>query len=174
MSVSYPLRRKRRSIPSQSELMEIFEYNHETGIFLWKKSLSRRVKLGDVAGSPDKYGYIQIMIGGRNFKAHRLAWILFYGKEPAFGIDHKDRMKNNNAIYNLREATPSQNICNSRKTKGRNKYKGVFYDSGKYCSRITLNGETQFIGKFNTSKEAAIAYDEAAKKIHGEFALTNF
>lgn len=57
-------------------------------------------------------------------------------------------------------------------------YKGVF-DYSYLCKRnpwaakIRVNTKEIYLGLFKTEKEAALAYNRAAKKHHGEFAYLN-
>ena len=64
-------------------------------------------------GSLDKDGYLILKIKGRQFKAHRVAWFLYYGRFPESEIDHINGNKLDNSIQNLR-------LCD-RKTNVRNK-----------------------------------------------------
>lgn len=64
-------------------------------------------------GSYDKDGYLILKIKGRQFKAHRIAWFLYYGQMPQKEIDHINRNRADNRISNLREATRIENIQNS-------------------------------------------------------------
>lgn len=53
---------------------------------------------------------------------------------------------------------------------------GVYLESrtNMWLSQIQLNHKTIYIGKFKNELEAALAYDEKAKKLFGQYAKTNF
>jgi hypothetical protein len=78
----------------------------------------------------------------------------------------------------LRLATPSHNSCNSRRDKSKtySRYRGVSFSKrkGKWFATIRHNGKKIWLGYFDDELSAARAYDEAAKKHHGEFARLNF
>lgn len=64
-------------------------------------------------GSFDKDGYLIVKVKGKQFKAHRIVWLLHYGKFPEKEIDHINRVRTDNRIENLRECTRTENIHNS-------------------------------------------------------------
>lgn len=92
-------------------------------------------------------------------------------------VDHKDGNGLNNQRQNLRSATPTQNCYNRRfyKAKKSSKYKGVYLDrpGGSWYSKIQINRVRKYLGMFKSEIDAAIAYNEAATKYHGEFARLN-
>ena len=77
---------------------------------------------------------------------------------------------------NLSDATVSQNNLN-RGTRRDNTsgYKGVSWDRklSKWRSRITADRKKISVGYFPSPELAAIAYNQAAIKYHGEFAKLN-
>jgi hypothetical protein len=92
-------------------------------------------------------------------------------------VDHRNSNALDNRRENLRLATKSQNICNSRKRKNTSSiYVGVHLrkTNGRWEAEITHNGKKIWLGSFENEVEAAKAYDKAAKKYHGEFARLNF
>jgi hypothetical protein len=91
-------------------------------------------------------------------------------------IDHINRNGLDNRRANLRLATVAQNAWNSKKRKSRSGYKGVCYDKAKrrWRAAIVNHGRRIHLGYFEDKIEAAKAYDAAAKKYCGHFALLNF
>ena len=72
----------------------------------------------------------------------------------------------------LVEATGREIIIDARHSS---KYKGVTWnkDMRKWRTKICINSKVEHLGYFADEKEAAMAYDKAAKKLRGEFALLN-
>lgn len=88
--------------------------------------------------------------------------------------DHINRNKLDNRRCNLRPATDSQNSCNQGIQKNNTSgYKGVHWSYGKWRAVIGVNGKKIYLGSYNDPKEAARAYNKAALKYHGEFAVLN-
>jgi hypothetical protein len=92
-------------------------------------------------------------------------------------VDHENRNKLDNRKSNLRVATGSQNQCNRELPKNnKSGYKGVSFNLSKQRWRayIRFNKKCKMLGSFNTAEEAALAYDQAARHLHGDFAFLNF
>lgn len=90
-------------------------------------------------------------------------------------VDHKDGNGLNNQRYNLRSCTHAENVRNSRRCKSNTSgYKGVtLHKDGRWAARVMFQYKRRFLGYFQNKEDAALAYDEAAKNLHGEFAKTN-
>lgn len=75
---------------------------------------------------------------------------------------------------NVRWVSPSQNAMNKKVYKNnRTGVKGVGHCHGKFRARLQVNGETVFCEIFDSLLDAAKAYNNAAKKYHGEYAHLN-
>lgn len=94
-------------------------------------------------------------------------------------VDHYNHNTLDNHRLNLRLASNFQNQCNVLGKKRKNslsKYRGVSRNkhSPGWIARIQADGKRIKIGTFKKQKAAAHAYDKAALKYHGQFAMLNF
>lgn len=150
---------------------ELLVYDPALGTLTWKVGRSR-MKAGDVAGSITRKGYVSLSIDSRQYMAHRIAWLLHYGEWPEKQIDHKNRIRHDNAINNLRLATNGQNSHYAQRKIPPSGYRGVHFSKSakRWCAHIMSNGKTIHLGYFDEVEKAAEAYKLAALKYHGEFA----
>ena len=171
-----------RSLPAQGYLRQCFDYDPATGRLTWLKRPRHHFDsdrawwqwngryAGTAAGSPSG-GYVQVGIGGGNWRASRVIWVWVTGENPA-DVDHKDRDGTNNRWDNLRNAGTSLNLMN-RIVQTRNKLgiKGVFLDQrrGRYIAKVTFRGEEIIRKAYETIEEARTAYAAAAFEVAGEY-----
>jgi hypothetical protein len=154
-------------------LREMLHYDPETGVFTYRMP-RKRIRVGNVAGYQRPDGYRRIKLDKQFDYAHRLAWLYMTGEWPTFDIDHANGKPADNRWANLRQATTTQNLANSRKpASNRSGFKGACWDASKrkWLASIKVNGRNKFLGRFDCPAEAHRADVEAAEKLHGEFAI---
>jgi len=107
------------------ELIKLrFSYDPCTGIIRHKRN-------GKVAFSTiQNTGHMHGAFMDKFYKAHRVAWVIYYGTYPKNDIDHINGIRHDNRIENLRDVNRSTNMMNAKKYS-RN-------SSGK--SGVSLNG----------------------------------
>lgn len=89
-------------------------------------------------------------------------------------VDHKNHDGLDNRKTNLRKCSKSENQRNkSPKKNGSSKYLGVHFVKNRNKWRAGIGFPNKFLGEYKTEEEAAIAYNNAARKLHGEFANLN-
>lgn len=160
----------RRITPER--LRQILNYDPETGIFTWRQKPNRNKPIGALAGTRHRKGHWQITVDGGRYFAHCLAWLWVYGVWPENQIDHRNAIRADNRIGNLRQATQTQNNANRQLGKNACGYKGVSLhrQSGLFRARIKIHRREHCIGYYATAPEAHRAYVAAAQSIFGEFA----
>ena len=113
-------------------------------------------------------GYVRTNQNPQIYLHHLVA-----GKPPrGLEHDHRNLDKRDCRKENIRLATRAQNNQNK---VGPRVTKGVYVDKrrGTLHARIKHNKKTTFLGTFSTIDDAKKAYNEAAKRIFGEFARIN-
>lgn len=106
---------------SRKRLKTLLDYDPDTGLLRWKAISCTKnyiTKIGDIAGSKTVKGYLLIMIDGVRYQAHRLIWFMIHGKWPKRLLDHRNGVKYDNRLINLRQASDSQNKANGAAYKG--------------------------------------------------------
>lgn len=150
------------SVMTHSEMLSVLSYSESTGLFT-------RLSTNRVTGKLNKEGYVEVQVGKKRYRAHRLAWFYVYGEWPPFSLDHADRVKTNNRISNLRYLTPSQQCQNTNLSPlNKSGCKGVSFDkkTGKWRARIRANNKKYSLGAYASVEEAARAYIGAARLVH--------
>lgn len=153
---------------TQERLRELLHYEPETGVFTWRVSRGRLAKAGDVAGTIETGGYMQIRVDGVAHLAHRLAWLYMTGEMIPL-IDHRDTQRSNNRWSNLRQFDKPLNGLN-RRGANRNNGTGLLGVS-KVRKGYTARLHGKHIGIYPTAPMAHAAY--LARKSQHLGALVN-
>lgn len=175
---------------TQVELLNLLDYNPNTGQLIWKErtelhskagAWNRRyagTEAGAVSGNrinvtirksgPDGKKFV------KHYRAHNLIWLIKTGRQvpEGFIIDHKDGDGTNNRWNNLRLATNTQNSMNrgiqSNNTSGKT---GVRWDAArkKWKAEIKIGRKCKHIGRFDSFEDAVLAREKYEIELFGEF-----
>lgn len=160
-------------------LRQRLHYDPVVGVFIWKfkPELNRFDKTwntryaGSVAGKK-RDRYIDINIDDERYPAHRLAWLYVYGVWPNGEIDHKNRVRSDNRLINLRDASHNENMVNGTPQKRRvGKLKGAYKHRNRYHSKITIDNQVIFLGSYDTEQEAHEVFMAKSIETWGEYAM---
>jgi hypothetical protein len=116
--------------------------------------------------------YAMVSRDGEEVRLHRL----IAGAQEGMDVDHINGDGLDNRKANLRVCTHQENMANQPKREGgSSSFKGVCWDEskGKWAAKLTVNGETKNLGRFDSEADAAMAYDREASKCFGAFARLN-
>jgi hypothetical protein len=147
-----------------SDVMSALSYDGDSGRLAWKISRGK-ARPGQLAGSVDKDGYLQVVVLGMPVKAHRLAWFMHHGSWPDGEIDHINGLRADNRIANLRVVSRGENCRNLHKTpaNGVGIRGAVRQVTGRFGARVKLDGRTYWLGTFDTPQEAGAVYAEGRR-----------
>lgn len=118
-------------------------------------------------------GYLMVNLSNKGktktHQVHQLVAIAFLGHKPCgltLVVNHINFNRLNNNVKNLEIVTNRENT-NRKHLPSSSKYTGAYFikKTGKWLSRICINGKGTHIGLFKTELEASEAYQKELKKI---------
>ncbi len=149
-------------------LWELFDYRDGN---LYKKQGSKKgIPVGSKSGRVDKY--LDVMVGGKRLRAHRVIYCMFYGSFPRV-VDHINGNTLDNRIDNLRAATISENAWNAKLAKTNTSgIKGVSWHrvASKWVASVGYKNKLIYLGLHKTIQQAEQAVQQTRLQLHGEFA----
>ena len=156
---------------NDTELKELFDrmFTYKDGHIEWQHPVKA---MKNPAGRVNLRGYRYVNVNYKSYLVHRVIFLMHHGYLPKY-VDHIDGNKTNNKIENLREATHSQNILNSkRSSRNKSGVKGVFWcDKRKrYLAKFEMNNKWYWAGSFKNIEDADLALRKLREKHQGEFA----
>lgn len=148
------------SLLTQERLMEVLYYTPETGVWTWKVSTNRSIKVGSRAGCVSKRdGYRKIRIDGVLHTSARLAFLYIMGGYPT-EADHINRIRHDDRWENLRDVTRQRNTrnqgINSTNTSGATGV-SLHKHTGKWQAYIAINGKQIYLGHYEEFHDAVMA-----------------
>lgn len=171
-----------KALPPVELLRQLLRYEPETGKLFWlprgkeffPSDRAHAVWNARYAGQPAlNYamgsGYLRGSIFGVAALAHRAAWALHHGVWPEAEIDHKNGIRSDNRLENLRPATRAQNAQNVAKSgKNSSGFHGVCWDrrTQKWMAHTKHLGKFKNLGRFDRIEDAARAAQEGRAALH--------
>ena len=165
-----PRSKPKKEMITPERLREVLSYDPETGVFVWRVHLKKsRMKIGERAGHKKSIGYRYIGICGYEYLEHRLAWLYVYGEWPEYEIDHRNRVRSDNRILNIRQATKAENGQNQKlRSTNTSGTTGVSWSKLhlKWVAYIMVDNKHKHLGLFNDIDDAKAAHLNAKRKLH--------
>lgn len=133
-------------------------------LWRWTRDNRRSPKFRKIVNIPHPTGYIYPLIGGKHVKVHRLIASAYLGLDMTNlkkQVDHRNGIRHDNRLENLRLVTCQQNHFNQTTALGYYWHKRA----NKWQAKIKLDGRTIYLGRFVIEEDARQAYLDA-KLIH--------
>lgn len=153
----------------QETVQKLFYYHAESGMLIWRFGNGRNVKPWQEVKAQNGHGYYHAKIQGKSYLAHRLIWLYIYGKFPDKYIDHKNRIRNDNRLCNLRDVNTTDNAQNislpKHNTSG---HIGVsrIKSHNAWTVFIKVNKKNKWLGHYKNLDEAISARKEGERQYY--------
>jgi hypothetical protein len=158
-----------------NEFNELLRYDQESGVVYYRKAppvSGYNLHDGDEAGCINRLGYRVITHKGKQYRTHRIVWLLNKMRWPKGMIDHINGIKTDNRLENLRDVSNRVNMSNMPRHRN-GAYPGVEnHASGRYRARIFHEGKMLQVGIFSSAEEAHKAYRRASEEADNAEVIT--
>lgn len=170
---------------TQEILKGILYYNKQTGIFNWRerdrsffnsdrafKSWNSRFcgrNAGTIKKNSNGISYYQIVILGKKYYAHRLAYLYITGIWPPVIIDHEDGDGLNNTWTNIKQATYQENSKNREMSRAnKTGCMGVTFskERKKWIVKVNISGRSVQLGSFDDFFDA-VCSRKSGERLYG-------
>jgi hypothetical protein len=142
-----------KDIPA--DIGEYLRYEPDTGHLYWIKSPHPRIKVDSRAGTLNPNGYIHVTLNRVIYAAHRVAWFLYHGEQPPNPVDHKNQVRDDNRISNLRDGRGGvQDSNRGQYAKASSLPKWVYRNGNGFRARVGRNGKQYTVGNYETPEQA--------------------
>ena len=130
-------------------------FNYKDGNIFWKKQAKPYHRITKPIGFIDNLGYAIVKHEGKNYKVHRVIYMMHHGEIPkGMEIDHLNHERADNRVENLRICSHGENMRNKREVKGYTWHKPL----SRYRAQIKIEGVVKHIGYYFTESAARLAY----------------
>ena len=158
-----------KEVIDQETVKKLFHYDAESGMLLWRYGNGRNVKPWQQAKAPNGQGYYTVKINGTNYRVHRLIWLYVYGDFPKEDIDHKNRIRNDNRLCNLRAVSRTDNCQNiSLPNHNKSGHIGVsWFELRKtWTVYVKVNKKNKWLGYYKNLDDAIAARKAGEKQYY--------
>ena len=132
-------------LPSVKKIKSLFVYLN-TGHLYCKKTHK-------IVGYSNTNGYVQVIIDGRKYLAHRIIYKMWTGNDPDY-VNHMNFNIKDNRIENLESVTSSENSYHRKGPNKNNKLgiRNLFYNKNRKKFIVVIRGV--FYGEFRSIESA--------------------
>lgn len=150
-------------------------FRYKDGKVYWVRSPNTKILAGTEAGCIsyiNKKPYRRITLHGKEYSTAKIVFLLHHGYFPKkiFYIDG-DTMNVN--FINIRASTDGLTSYSTSIVSSKTTYRNVYYEKrrSKYLVSLIVDKKCKFIGYYKNIDDAKEAYNLAARKIYGDFAV---
>jgi hypothetical protein len=157
-----------KEVIDQEIVRKLFYYDAESGMLLWRNGNRRNVKPWQEAKASNGHGYYTAKINGKTYLVHRLIWLYVHGSFPHKYLDHKNRIRNDNRLCNLRDVNTTDNAQNiSLPSHNKSGHIGVSWIKSHNCWTVfvKVNKKNKWLGYYKNLDDA-VAARKAGEKQH--------
>ena len=146
----------------------MFEYDPATGELRNRVARGHRARPGALVGTLMSDVSLRVRIEGRGYQVDQVVWLIAYGEWPPALVGHKNGIRSDNRLSNLRPSTRSQSLLNAKLARNNSSgVKGVCWSprDRKWRAVIVVGGRQRWLGEFVNMDDAAAARQAAGARV---------